>query len=439
MKKLCVVSCPIATRSGYGSRSRDLVRSLIETKGEEWDIKILPQRWGNTPQNALTSEDEDLTSRLITGQMNQKPDVWMQITIPSEFQPVGHFNIGVSAVIETTTASAEFIEGCNRMDLTLVSSEHSKSTLQATYDKVDDKSKKKIGEVKLTKPVEVLFEGFDPKVYDNKAEVHQSVKEVMDSVKEPFAYLFVGHWLQGNIGHDRKNVGGMIHTFFNTFKNKKNKPALILKTSITAPGITNVHELRKRVDMIKGMVDSKNLPNVYILDGDLSDEEMNSLYNHPKVKAHVSFTRGEGFGRPLLEACVSGKPIVASNWSGHLDFLKSDFNFLVGGELQEVDKSAANKWILKESKWFGINFGEAGGVMKWIYDNYKKAVERSRKNRKYVKDNFTIDKMSSKLSEILDTYKVGEGPTQVGLKLPTLKKKDTPAKIELPKLKKVSK
>jgi glycosyltransferase involved in cell wall biosynthesis len=422
MKKLCVVSCPIATRSGYGSRSRDLVRSLIETKGEEWDIKILPQRWGNTPQNALTSEDEDLTSRLITGQMNQKPDVWMQITIPSEFQPVGHFNIGVSAVIETTNASPDFIEGCNRMDLTLVSSEHSKTTLQATYDKIDEKTKQKVGEVKLTKPVEVLFEGFDPMVYDNKVEVHQSVKEVMGDVKESFAYLFVGHWLQGNIGHDRKNVGGLIHTFFNTFKNKKNKPALILKTSITAPGITNVHELRKRVEMIKNMIDSNNLPNVYILDGDLSDEEMNSLYNHPKVKAHVSFTRGEGFGRPLLEACVSGKPIIASNWSGHLDFLKSDFNFLVGGELQEVDASAANKWILKESKWFGINFGEAGGVMKWIYDNYKKATERSRKNRKYVKDNFTIDQMSSKLSELLDTYKAGEGPTQVGLKLPKLKK-----------------
>ena len=422
MKKLCVVSCPIATRSGYGSRSRDLVRSLIETKGEEWDIKILPQRWGNTPQNALTSEDTDLTSRLITGQMNQKPDVWMQITIPSEFQPVGHFNIGVSAVIETTNASAEFIEGCNRMDLTLVSSEHSKKTLQVTYDKIDDNTKQKIGEVKLTKPVEVLFEGFDPEIYNNKSEVHQSVKDVLSDVNESFAYLFVGHWLQGNIGHDRKNVGGMIHTFLNTFKNKKNKPALILKTSITAPGITNVHELRKRIEMIKGMIDSTNLPNIYILDGDLSDEEMNSLYNHPKVKAHVSFTRGEGFGRPLLESCVSGKPIIASNWSGHTDFLNSDFNFLVGGSLENVDPSSANKWILKESQWFTINYGEAAGVMKWVYDNYKKAVERSRKNRKYVKDNFTIDQMSSKLAEILDTYKVGDGPTQVGLKLPKLKK-----------------
>jgi glycosyltransferase involved in cell wall biosynthesis len=422
MKKLCVVSCPIATRSGYGSRSRDLVRSLIQTKGEEWDIKILPQRWGNTPQNALTSEDTDLTSRMITGQMNQKPDIWMQITIPSEFQPVGHFNIGVSAVIETTEASAEFIEGCNRMDLNLVSSEHSKTTLQAVYNKVDEKTKQKVGDVKLTKPVEVLFEGFDPKIYDNKAKVHTSVDEMMSDVKESFAYLFVGHWLQGNIGHDRKNVSGLIHTFFNTFKNKKNTPALILKTSITSPGITNVHELRKRIEMVKGMIDSKILPNVYILDGDLLDGEMNSLYNHPKVKAHVSFTRGEGFGRPLLEACVSGKPIITSNWSGHIDFLHSDYNFLVGGELQNVDKSAANNWILPESKWFSINYGEAGGTMKWVYDNYKKAVEKSRKNRKYVKDNFTFDQMSTKLTNILDIYKVGDRPQQVELKLPKLKK-----------------
>jgi glycosyltransferase involved in cell wall biosynthesis len=422
MKKLCVVSCPIATRSGYGSRSRDFVRSLIEVKGDEWDIKILPQRWGNTPQNALTSEDGDLTSRFIVGQMQQKPDVWIQITIPNEFQKVGHFNIGVSAVIETTESSPQFIEGCNRMDLVIASSHHSKSTLGATYEKLDEKTKEKIGELRLETPVDVLFEGFNDTIYDNKLPIHQSVNEVMGSVKEEFAFLFVGHWLQGNLGHDRKNVSGLIHTFLNTFKDKKTKPALILKTSITAPGITNVHELRKRIEMIKGMVNSKNLPNIYILDGDLSDEEMNSLYNHPKVKAHVSFTRGEGYGRPLLEACVSGKPIIASAWSGHLDFLNGDYNFLVGGKLEQVDASAANDWIRRESQWFTINYNEAAGVMKWVYDNYKKAVEKSRKNRKYVKDNFTLDKMSSKLSEILDTYKVGEGPQQVELKLPKLKK-----------------
>ena len=144
MKKLCIISCPIATRSGYGSRSRDFVRSLIEQKGEEWDIKILPQRWGSTPQNALTTKnDSDLIGRIIPKMEGSKPDVWIQITIPSEFQPVGHFNIGVSAVIETSDASAEFIDGCNRMDLNIVSSKHSARTLTAVYDKLNDQTKQK--------------------------------------------------------------------------------------------------------------------------------------------------------------------------------------------------------------------------------------------------------------------------------------------------------
>lgn len=427
MKKLCVVSCPIATRSGYGSRSRDFVRSLIQIKGEEWDIRILPQRWGNTPQTALTEVDSDLTSRFVT-KIETKPDVWIQITIPSEFQAIGNFNIGVSAVIETTQSSPAFIEGCNRMDLNLVSSKHSATTLTVMYDKMDDKTKQKVGELKLTKPVEVLFEGFHENIYDNKKPVHTSVNEVISNIKEDFAFLFVGHWLQGNMGQDRKNVSGLINTFFHTFKNKSKKPALILKTSVVAPGIMNVHDLKQRIEMIKNTVDSKNLPNVYILDGDLSDEEMNSLYNHPKVKAHVSFTKGEGFGRPLLEACLSGKPIIASNWSGHLDFLHKDYNFLVGGDIQQVDSSAANDWIMKEAGWFNINYSEAGGTLKWIYENYKKAEEKSRKNRKYVKDNFTTQKMSELLTNILQKYSIENKPQQIALQLPTL---------QLPKLKKL--
>ena len=288
-----------------------------------------------------------------------------------------------------------------------------------TYEQFDERTKQRIGTLGLTKPVEVLFEGFDETIYDNKLPIHKSVSDVMSSVKEEFAFLFVGHWLQGNLGHDRKNISGLIKTFFEAFKNKSKKPALILKTSITSPSISSVHEIRRRIEMIKQTVDSKNLPNVYILDGDLSDEEMNSLYNHPKVKAHVSFTRGEGFGRPLLEACVSGKPIIASNWSGHLDFLHPDYNFLVGGTLEPVDESAANDWIRKESSWFTINYSEGGGSLKWVYDNYKKAEEKSRKNRKYVKDNFTIRKMTELLDKILQENKK---PEQVVLKLPSLKK-----------------
>tara|TARA_B100001287_G_scaffold115087_1_gene96793 strand:- start:567 stop:1859 length:1293 start_codon:yes stop_codon:yes gene_type:complete len=427
IKKLCVVSCPIATRSGYGARSRDFVRALIEQKGDEWDIRILSQRWGDLSMNALTPEDTDLTSRIIT-KLEQKPDVWFQITIPNEFTPVGHFNVGVSAVIETSDATADFIEGCNRMDLNIVSSEHSKTTLKAVYDKLNDQTKEKVGELRIEKPVEVLFEGYDTNVYDNKKPISKTIEKTLSEIPEQFCFLFVGHWLQGDLGEDRKGIASLVHSFLSTFKtnsfNKKSQPALILKASIGKSSITSVHEIKKKIEIIKEM-DGMNglLPNIYILDGDMTDEEMNSLYNHPKVKAHVSFTHGEGFGRPLLEACVSGKPIIASAWSGHLDFLHPEYNFLIGGELKEIHPSARNKWFQEGSKWFKVNYGQASGTMKAVYDKYKKALEQSRKNRQYVKSNFTFQHMSTKLGEILDEHKAGQGPQQVTLKLPKLKKK----------------
>jgi hypothetical protein len=427
IKKLCVVSCPIATRSGYGSRSRDFVRALLKEKGDEWDIKILSQRWGNLSMNALTPDDNDLSSRIIN-KLEQKPDVWFQITIPSEFQPVGHFNVGVSAVIESSDATAEFIEGCNRMDLNIVSSEHSKTTLKAVYDKLNDQTKQKVGELKIEKPVEVLFEGYDTKIYDHKKPISKTIEKTLSEIPEQFCFLFVGHWLQGDLGEDRKGIAALVHSFLTTFKtssfNKKSQPALILKASFGQPSLTSVHEIKKRIEIIKQM-DGINgiLPNIYILDGDMTDEEMNSLYNHPKVKAHVSFTHGEGFGRPLLEACVSGKPIIASGWSGHLDFLHPQYNFLLGGELVEIHPSARNKWFQEGSKWFKVNYSQGSGTMKAVFDKYKKALEQSRKNRQYVKSNFTKEHMSTKLGEIFDQYKVGEGPQQVTLKLPKLKKK----------------
>ena len=168
MKPLCVVSCPIDTFSGYGARSRDFVKSLIEQKDSEWDIKIIPQRWGDCPWNFL-SKDDPLRQRFISGQMSQQPDIWMQITVPNEFQRVGKsFNVGISAGIETTVYPVEFIEGCNRMDLNLVSSQHSKNVAQQTSFQKKSQQGQIIGEIKLEKPIEVLFEGLDLNKYYKK-------------------------------------------------------------------------------------------------------------------------------------------------------------------------------------------------------------------------------------------------------------------------------
>jgi len=432
MKPLCVVSCPIDTFSGYGARSRDFVRALIKAK-ENWDIKIMPQRWGDCPWNFLPKEDP-LRQRFIQ-QLTQQPDVWIQITIPSEFSPVGKFNIGVTAGIETTIFPGDFIEGINRMNLNLVSSNHSKQVaLASQFEKIDDKTNQVVGNIKTEKPLEVLFEGLDLDIYNKKPQNSGLLK----NIKEEFCFLFTGHWLGGNFGEDRKDVATLISTFLETFKGSGNKkPALILKTNHVNYSLLDREEILKKIHKIKDKI-SGNLPNIYLLHGEMTDDEMNKLNNDNKVKAFVSFTKGEGYGRPLAEAAITGKPVITTNWSGHTDFIHPDYNVLIGGELQQVHPSASNKWLLKESQWFNINTDIAGRAMKDIFKHYKKYLEKSRKQTQYIKNNFSFDKMVEKINNVIP--KIEAAPQIQQLTLPKLKKVKNDIKLpklELPKLKKI--
>jgi glycosyltransferase involved in cell wall biosynthesis len=428
MKPVCVVSCPIDTFSGYGHRSRDFVRSLIEAKDEEWDIKILPQIWGNTPWGFLDKEDP-LRARFVQGQMSSKPDIWIQITIPNEFQPIGQFNIGVTAGIESTCPPPDFIEGMNRMDLNLVSSEFTKNTFQNIQLTQNDKQGQPIKQFKLEKPIEVLFEGLDTGVYFKEP----GKSGLLDNIDENFCFLFTGHWLPGNFGEDRKNVATMIKTFFESFNKRGPKPALLLKTNKVDYSLLDKEDIIKDIRRIRdSFSNKKNLPNIYILHGEFTNEELNKLNNDPKVKSFVSFTKGEGFGRPLLEQAITGKPVITTNWSGHVDFIRPEYNVLLGGELKNIHESAANKWLLKEAQWFNVDTEVASKAMKDIYKSYKKYIENSRKQTKWLKENFSQDKMTETLKNYMDNVKV---VVNEPLKLPKLKKISSNSSPELPKLK----
>ena len=436
MKPICVVSCPIDTFSGYGARSRDFVKSLIEAKDKEWDIKIIPQRWGDTPWNFL-SQDSPLRQRFITG-LKTQPDIWIQITVPNEFQRVGKYNIGVSAGIETTVYQPAFIEGSNRMDLNFVSSNHSKQVaLQTTFEKKDKNTDQQVGVLKLEKPIEVLFEGLDLEKYYKKPS--SSKLNILKDIPEEFCFLYTGHWLPGHFGEDRKNVALLIKTFLETFKGSgRKKPALVLKTNMVNYSLLDRETVIRQINRIRDMV-SGNLPNIYLLHGEVTDEEMNKLNNDPKIKSFVSFTKGEGYGRPLAEAAITGKPVIVSNWSGQTDFINPEYNILIGGELKQVHESSANDFLLKESHWFNINTDIASRAMKDVFKHYKKYWEKSRKQTQYLKDNFSFDKMTEKLNLLLP--KIEAAPQTQQLKLPKLKKagevKPELPKLKLPKLKKI--
>ena len=422
MSKLTVaVSCPIDTYSGYGARARDFVKGLIEI--DKYEVKILSQRWGNTRSGYLIDHSEDKLTSLTIDKLESKPDIWIQCTVPNEFQPIGNFNIGLTAGIETTTCDPLWIQGCNRMDLILCSSQHSKNVfLNSKFDQKDNNTGQLIGKLELQKPVEVLFEGGDLDKYKQEKSTFD-----LSSIKESFCFLFVGHWLQGALGEDRKNVGYMIKSFLETYKNKKDTPALILKTSKGNSSILDRTALLKRIDDIRKTVKGK-LPNIYLVHGDLSDKDMNSLYNSDKVKAMISLTKGEGFGRPLLEFSFINKPIMCSAWSGQADFLDPNFSLLIGGELKPIHQSAVVKNVLiPESSWFQADNAQVGKGYKDIVKNYKKYLTKAKRLGHKNRTEFSYGKMVEKIDDYLTQY-TSNLTKQVELNLP---------KLDLPKLKKV--
>ena len=431
MKPLFAISCPIDTFSGYGARSRDIVLSLI--KSGKYDVKILSQRWGNTPFGFLQESNPDHKLMLDciqqSSQLPRQPDVWAQITVPNEFQPVGKFNIGITAGIETTLCAAPWIEGMNRMNLNLVSSEHAKKVFQdSRFEKRNSQTQQVESLVELKAPIEVLFEGADLSKYKAvDLDPNSQILEILNEVSETFCYLFVGHWIKGDFGEDRKDISGLIKTFLETFRNQKSRPALVLKTSSATSSIMDREDILEKIRSIEATVEG-DLPSIYLLHGDLTDGEVNELYNHPKVKAFVSFTKGEGYGRPLLEASLTSKPVIATNWSGHIDFLSADMSVLLPGQLKQIHPSAiVQDMLIPESKWFTVDYKAAADKLKDVYKNYKKYTDGAKKQAYRSRTEFSLDKMSEKLLSILEKNIV----VKVEFKLPQLKK------IELPKLKKI--
>lgn len=423
---------PVSSRSGYGDHAREIATALINSN--KYDVKIIPTIWGATPLTGL-NDDTDVSRSIkncfLNAPLTKQPDIFVQISIPSEFTPIGKYaNVGITAGIETTVCAPEWLEGLNKMDWTIVPSKFSSDIFEHTQYEVKNNSTQQTERtLSLTKPLHVLFEGIDTDIFKkiDSSEIEKSIDSALESIDENFLFLFVGHWLQGDFGEDRKDVGRMIHTFLDTFKNREEMPGLIVKTSGATFSIKDKERILTKINAIKSMFSPEDkLPSVYLLHGDLTKTELNSLYNHPKVKTMLSFTKGEGFGRPLLEFAVSGKPVIVSGFSGHMDFLNPQFHSCIGGELTELHPSAVvDKILIAGSKWFTINYEEASKMMNEHFVNYKKFKNNSVKFLNQT-NQWSFQRMQDKLIKLFDD----------NITVPEHKPLVIP-KITLPKLRKI--
>ena len=338
---------PLLTRSGYGEQARFALRAL-RSRPDLFDIYIQPLSWGQTSwisEKDAEREWIDHTIEKTLGyvQKDTQPhfDVSFQVTIPNEWEKLGRVNVGYTAGMETTQVAHQWIQNGNAMDRIVVVSNHSKNTYKNTvYNGTNEQSQQPL-ELRLTTPIDV---------------VNYPVKDFGDcltldlDLKHDFNFLAMAQF------GPRKNLPNTVKWFLEEFHS--DNVGLILKTNISKNCVMDRQKLLGDLNNYITQTDSTDRKcKVYLLHGDMSDKEIHSLFEHPKIKAFVTLTHGEGFGLPVFEAAYTGVPVVAPGWSGQLDFLvdhvtgKNHF-YNVEYDIQPIPANVV--WegvIIKESMW----------------------------------------------------------------------------------------
>jgi len=362
------------------------VKSFVEIYSKEYEIEIKETHWGTNPRNN-TGE----FSEFVIENIKHPYEIYVHIGLPNEMQKVGtEKNILVTSGIETTLCPYEWLIGANKADLIIVPSEFTKKVFELSkYE-----NKEQNFELKLTSEIIVIHEGIDEKVFMKQ----NFSKFLLPEIKEKFCFLMFGQITQ----NDRKNVAKAVYYFLETFKDCKEPPALIIKTNVGGFSKIDYYKCLENLEKMRKSVKGKNVPNVYLIHGELTESEIVNLYNNSKIKGMINVSRGEGFGRPTLEFLMCKKPVILSNFSGHLDYIYPNSTLLVDGVLRKLeDSELINDMFVKNSQWFEFNVEDYKLKLNYFYKSYVKVLYDSEKCYNFVKKNFNKNSMKQKIKEIL--------------------------------------
>ena len=407
MKKKIIVRSPVLTRSGYGEHGRFVLRALRKVE-DIYDIYVHPVPWGRCGWIYEDNEERQWLDALIkkTAQyQGQHPngapfDMSVQVTIPNEWQPMAPINVGVTAGIETTKVAPVWLEKANAMHRIITVSNHSKNVFSKTaYEGVlkDGTGQKVI--LRLERP-------------DDLNVVHYPVKQFEKNdlnlnLETEFNFLTVAQW------GPRKNLHNTIGWFIEEFIDNPDV-GLVVKTFEAGNSITDRHNITTALDNFLKQYENRKCK-IYLLHGDMSDQEMHSLYVDPKIKALISLTHGEGFGLPLFEAAYSGLPVIAPEWSGQVDFLfapkkdkkskkqKMKPHFArVKYDIAPIPDHAVWEGVLqKDSMWCYPQQGSYKMNLREVYKEYSRFKKHAKDLQKWVCKEFEQEKQYDLLLEQL--------------------------------------
>lgn len=408
-QKNIALAAPLSSFSGYGQYARSISLMLINSYKNDESIKIhlfnLPSQMVSQSQmyDINNSKYRQIVSYLQPLQNIQKQffDIFMTVSIPMAFMQKGLVNIGITALAQVDKLHPQLIEHCNRMDEVFVMSDFNIDSLNSSVYKLQDGR-----QIKLKVPVKKLPAAFIQHSYSN---IESDITKFIDQIPQSFLFLSVGQWLPGSIGGDRKDIGALISTFLRGYANNKDV-GLLLKVDQGRSSLLSQYAIRQRMLQIcKGLDIEMDICNIHFISGDLSEDEMQQIYNHTKVKGLVSFTHAESFGLPIMQfSGYTGKPMLTPYHSGLIEYIKPQYiEVLIHKQTivpQELFQTFYREFMIPQSKWYSIDYQYAIFKMSDFIKNYSILLDRGALQQASIKQQMSLQKMSNLLKTYLNKY-----------------------------------
>lgn len=411
IKNIAMIS-PISSFGGYGQYGRSVARMIINLYKDDQNINLfLFDSHGGLKEESFQlfgSKYDILINHIKPLDMLDKQffDIFINVSIPSGFIQKGTHNIGITALAQVNKIHHSLIQHCNRMDQIWVMTDYNVNSINNSIFNYEGQNKES-RELKINVPVKTLPYAVNKDDVDIKI---TQISDFLDNIQQEYLFLNVGQWLPGSIGNDRKDIGALILTFLSTFPNSK-QVGLVLKTEQGRSGILSEYNLKQNVRQIIEQVDRSGVEkienvNIYIISGNLSQEQMVELYTHKKIKTFVSFTHGESFGIPIMEFSLFGqKPLLIPYHSGMIDYIEpQNIQILVHKQTtvpQELFNTFYRQFMVPDSKWYSVDYKYASFKLKQMVQNYDKYLKRSKDQSNFIENNFNIQIISQKLKENL--------------------------------------
>ena len=366
---------PVFDPSGYAELCRNMA---IACDKVGINVVLHPRNnWSNL-KTKLSIKTMDTLTRLQKNTLGNDY-VTMQAQLP-DYTFMQHFNQAhahfIYSMFETDRAPIDYPSHLNNATETFVPSYHVKKAFNSSH----------------IRNVSVIRPAIDTETY--KPQKTNVLKKYENMYK-----FFISCDLT-----PRKGLHVLLSVFFQTFVNRDDV-LLVVKAYWGGTSYKHKEEIVNNIMEIKKKCGNTKFPRVVLIGDVLSEEQMVLLFN--ACDCYVAPSFGEGFNLPAIQAMACGKPVIATEWSGHEEFINKEVALPLGiNRIEPVDPVMIQKdFNYANHLWAVPNALHLARLMKWCYENREKAKKMGEVAREYVIKNFNYEKMGLAIKSKMEQYK----------------------------------